>query len=96
MRTERRLATLSERLSSTRRDLEIAGEQLAFQTEVADETRVRMLVSGTPLSERDYRQARDDLQRLERHYENCRAEVEELSAEQDRLLDVLLKESVGN
>lgn len=74
----------------------MAGEQLSFQTEVAGETRVRMLVSGTPLSERDYRQARDDLQRLERHYENCLAEVEELSAERDRLLDLLLKESVGS
>lgn len=82
-------------MGSARRDLEIAREQLAFQNDVADEARVRMLVSGTPLSEREYRQARDDLERLRRHYEECLEEVEELTAEQGRLLERLLEESVG-
>jgi hypothetical protein len=95
MRTERRLASLSERLAAARRDLEIAREQLSYLDEVAEEAKVRMLVSATPLADRDYRERRDDLERVRRHHDSLKSEVEELSAEQDRLLDLLLKEAIG-
>lgn len=95
MRTERRLASLSERLTAARRELEIAHEQLSFLDEVAEEAKVRMLVSATPLADRDYRERRDDLERIRRHFEGLKSEVEELSAEQDRLLDRLLEEATG-
>lgn len=95
MRTERRLAGLSERLTAARRELEIAREQLAYLDEVVDEAKVRMLVSGTPLSEREHRDARDDFERLKRHHDEVLDEVTELSREQDALLDKLLEESLG-
>lgn len=95
MRTERRLSSLSERLAVARRELEIARDQLSYLDEVAEDAKVRMLVSETPLADRDYRERRDDLERVRRHHDGLKKEVEELSAEQDRLLDLLLKEAIG-
>lgn len=95
MRTERRLANVSERLTVARRDLDIASEQLAFQLDVAEEARVKMLVSSTPLAEREHRDRRDDLERVRRHHQERLAEVQELTAEQDRLFERLIEEAVG-
>lgn len=95
MRTERRLATLSERLAAARRELDVAREQLSFQEGVAEEAKVRMLVSATPLAEREHRDRRDDFERIRKHHDRLLAEVDELTAEQDRLLDRLLKEAIG-
>ena len=86
---EQRLANLGGRLQKARRDLQISEEQLAFQTEVADEAHTRMLVAGTPLADREAREARDDLTRLRRQRDDARAVVEDLVREQDRLLDRL-------
>lgn len=89
MRLEQRLANLSERLQKARRDLQISEEQLAFQTEVADDAQTRMLVAGTPLADREAREARDDLARLRRQRDDARSSVDDLVREQDRLLDRL-------
>lgn len=89
MRLEQRLANLGGRLQKARRDLQISEEQFAFQTEVADEAQTRMLVAGTPLADREAREARDDLARLRRQRDDARGVVEELVREQDRLLDRL-------
>lgn len=90
MRIEQQLNDITDRLARLRREMEIASEQLSFQTEVVDEAKTRMLVSETPLADREYREARDDLRRLERYHEECRLEVDELIKMQDRLLDRLL------
>jgi hypothetical protein len=89
MRLEQRLANLGERLQKARRDLQISEEQLAFQTEVADDAQTRMLVAGTPLADREAREARDDLARLRRQRDDARAFVDDLVRERDRLLDRL-------
>jgi hypothetical protein len=89
MRLEQRLASVGERLQRARRDLQISEEQLAFQTEVADEAQTRMLVAETPLADREAREAREDLVRLRRQRDDARSVVEELEREQDRLLDLL-------
>jgi hypothetical protein len=89
MRLEQRLANLGERLGRARRDLQISEEQLAFQTDVADEAQTRMLVAETPLADREAREAREDLTRLRRQRDDARSVVEELVREQDRLLERL-------
>ncbi|MGH2687634.1 MAG: hypothetical protein ACRDKW_02335 [Actinomycetota bacterium] len=89
MRLEQRLANVGERLQRARRDLQITEEQLAFQTGVADEAQTKRLVAGTPLADREWREARDDLARLVRQRDDARAAVDELVREQDRLLDRL-------
>lgn len=91
MRIEKQLNDLTDRLARLRREMEIASEQLAYQRDVVDAAKTRMVVSETPLADRVYREARDDLLRLERYYEECRLEVEDLTKIQDRLLDRLLE-----
>lgn len=91
MNIEERLRDLSDRIESAEREAGIAGEQLAFQTDVAEEAKVRALVSETPLADRQAREARDDLNRTRRHYEKQLGYVDELRREQDRLLERLLQ-----
>jgi hypothetical protein len=49
-----------------------------------------MLVSETPLADREFRTARDDYERLVAQRERAQAEIVELQGEQDRLLDRML------
>ena len=91
MHLEKNLAQLNERIGKARDDLHIIEEQLLFQMDVVEDAKTRMLVSETPLSERDHREARDDLQRLVRQREHALADIAELQSEQDRLLDRMLK-----
>jgi hypothetical protein len=85
------LADVRVRLHRARDDLRITEEQIAFQSDVAEDARVRMLVSETPLADREYRTARDDLARLERQRDRTAAEVADLEGERDRLLDRMLE-----
>jgi hypothetical protein len=86
----RSLADLGDRLARARQDLRIAEEQLLFQTDVVEDARTRMLVSETPLAERDFRTARDDLERLDRQRARLAVEIADLQREQDRLLDRMI------
>jgi hypothetical protein len=90
MRLERSMSQLNERLSRAREELRIAEEQLLFQMDVLEEAKTRMLVSETPLADREYRIARDDHDRLQRQREQATALIAELQKEQDRLLDRML------
>lgn len=89
MRIREQLDELAAKLSRAQQELAVAHEQIAFQSGVADEAHVRMVVSGTPLADREYREARDDLERLKRHGERTRALIAELSEERDLLLERL-------
>jgi predicted nucleic acid-binding Zn-ribbon protein len=91
MYLEKQLSQLNGRLSKARDDLHIIEEQLLFQMDVFEQAKTRMLVSETPLSERDHREARDDLQRLMRQREKALVDIAELQTEQDRLLDSMLR-----
>jgi hypothetical protein len=91
MHLEKNLAQLNHRIGKARDDLHIVEEQLLFQMDVVEDAKTRMLVSETPLSERDHREARDDLQRLVRQREHVLADIAELQREQDRLLDRMLR-----
>lgn len=89
MNITERLSTLSPEIAEARTAVRILEEQLAFQTEVTEDARVRALVSETPLADRDYRIARDDLERLRRSREDEMRHLQELEAERDALLDRL-------
>jgi len=88
-----RLAALSAEIADERTQLRILDEQLAFQAEVADDARIRALVSETPLADRESRVAADDLQRLERSRAAAMSRIADLRAEQDTLLERMLAES---
>lgn len=90
MQIERTLVDLADRLTKAKEDLRIIEEQLLFQIDVMEEAKTRMLVSETPLADREFRIARDDHARLARQRDRASAEVVELQQEQDRLLDRML------
>ena len=90
MRIQKNLSDLSDELTRAREDLRIVEEQLLFQSDVVEEAKTRMLVSETPIADREFRIARDDLDRLQREREKLIAAIGELRGEQDRLLDRML------
>jgi hypothetical protein len=92
MRIREQLDDLAGKLVRAQQELTVAREQVAFQTGVADEAQVRMVVSGTPLADREFREARDDLERLKRHEEKTAGMIAELSEERDRLLERLFED----
>jgi hypothetical protein len=90
MTIQHQLDELGTRIARATQEFQVAREQVAFQTGVADDAQIRMVVSGTPLADREYREARDDLERLRRHEERTRALLVELTEERDALLERLL------
>ncbi len=92
---ERRLRSLSGEISAIRDEIGILDEQLAFQNEVVDDTRVRALVAETPLADREFRIASEDHQRILRVLEETRSNLASLLEEQDRLLSELLPEATS-
>lgn len=92
MNVSDRLAALSREIAEAQIQLRIVEEQLAFQTEVADDARIRALVSETPLADRESHVAADDLRRLERSREEALRRLSDLRSEQDTLLERMLAE----
>ena len=86
---ERRLTEVSERLKALRSDLRVADEQLAQLADEAGDTRLRSLVSETPLAEREHRDAQRHADAMARHRKEVQAEIERLEVAQDDLLDRL-------
>ncbi len=85
-----RLSALSGELAEEQTQLRILEEQVTFQQEVAEEARIRALVSETPLADREARIATDDLARLVRSRDEALNRLAELRAEQDTLLERML------
>ena len=90
MGIEKSLTEVGERLCKARDDLRIIEEQLLYQIDVLEEAKTRMLVSETPLADREHRIARDDYDNLTRARARAEAAIAELQQEQDRLLDRML------
>ena len=90
---ERQLLSLSEEISAIRDEIGILGEQLAFQNDVMDDTRVRALVAETPLADREFRIASEDFHRIRRAVEETKGRLDTLLEERDRLLSELLPEA---
>ncbi|MBU6330585.1 MAG: hypothetical protein KGR18_11615 [Acidobacteria bacterium] len=90
---ERRLSELSAQLRELRRELAVADEQLASLAEVADDARLRSLVSETPLAEREHREASRHAEAMGRHRSEVIADMARIEQQQDELLDRLSRSS---
>jgi hypothetical protein len=86
---ERQLFEVSARLKTLRAELDIADEQLTHFAQIADETRLRSLVSETPLADREFQEAERHAEAMRRHRADVATEIRELEARQDHLLDQL-------
>jgi hypothetical protein len=89
---ERRLFEVAERLRALREELAVADEQLAVLAEAADDTRLRALVSETPLADREHTEAQRHADAMARHRGDVVSELASLERAQDELLDRLLAE----
>ncbi|HYU58115.1 MAG TPA: hypothetical protein VEO00_08715 [Actinomycetota bacterium] len=89
LQVKSRLVAVSEEMDRARSEIEILREQLRFQEDVLEETRVRLLVAETPLADREFRIASDDHRRIERVLQDAEGTLAALAEEQDRLLAAL-------
>lgn len=86
---ERRLTEVHRRLQRAREELRIIDEQLAALADVADEARIRSLVSETPLAEVEHRDAQRHADAMARSRAAVLESISELERAQDALLDRL-------
>jgi len=89
---ERRLIDVGDRLKRLRHELAVANEQLMHFADEADDARLRALVSETPVSERDFRDAQRHAELIRRSRDEMLAEIATLEKSQDELLDRLASE----
>lgn len=89
---ERKLSEAAERLRQLRAELGVVDEQLAFLTDAADDSRLRAMVSETPMSDREHREAQKHADAMSRHRAGLVAQIAELQRSQDELLDRLFAE----
>jgi hypothetical protein len=86
---EHRLLDVSKRLRKAREELAVAEEQLTVLVEVAEEARLRSLVSETPLAAKESQEARANAQAMAGARDALANAVRRLEAELDELLDKL-------
>lgn len=89
---ERRLSEVGQRLRALREELRVVDEQLAHLAGEADDTRLRALVSETPLADREYRDAQRHADAMARRRSEVLTAIAGLEQRQDELLDRLLAE----
>lgn len=87
----KRLTDARDELVRARESLRILDEQVAYLQGLADDAETRALVAGTPLADREHREADQDRRRAQRARDDVAAQVAALVAEQDDLLDRLLE-----
>jgi hypothetical protein len=84
-----RLTRIQEQLRRVRANERVLVEQVHYLDEVAGDAETKKLVAQTPLADREWREARTDLDRHTALLDEARQEVAALLAERDRLLDRL-------
>ena len=89
---ERKLSESSERLRQLRAELGVVDEQLAFLSDAAEETRLRAMVSETPMADREHRDAQKHADAMARHRAQLTTQIGELERSQDELLERLFAE----
>ena len=92
MSIPQRLRALSADIHELQTEIGILEEQIAFQTEVAGDARIRAVVSETPLADREAREADGDLARLVRLRQEALQRLQTLRDDQDSLLERLLQD----
>ena len=86
---ERRLTDVASRLHALREELRVIDEQFAQLSDEADDTRLRSLVSETPLADREFRDAQRHADAMNRRRVDVVETIERLEVRQDELLDAL-------
>ena len=89
---ERKLLEVSERLKQLRAELRLTDEQALHFADVADDARLRALVSETPLADRDHHDAQRHADAMNRHRDEVQSTIDQLERRQDELLDRLTAE----
>jgi chromosome segregation ATPase len=84
-----RLTRIQEQLRRIRANERVLAEQVDHLGDVAGDAETRRLVAETPLADREWREARTDLDRHTALLDEARREVTALLTERDRLLDRL-------
>jgi hypothetical protein len=84
---ERKLSATTTRLKELREELALVDEQLACLVDMADDTRLRALVSETPVAGREHQEAQRHADAMARHRIDLFARVARLEHSQDELLD---------
>lgn len=90
---ERRLSQVAERLKELRRELSAVDEQLLALDELAEDARLRSLVSETPVADQEMREAQRHADAMTRHRAELAGSIDELERSQDDLLDRLFGQS---
>jgi hypothetical protein len=90
---ERRLVEVNRRLRRAREELAVVDEQLRALADAAEDTRIRALVSETPLAGREHHEAQRHADAMARSRAAVVASIAELERAQDELLDRLVIES---
>ena len=90
---ERRLVEVADRIKHLRHELAVADEQLLALADMADEARVRSLVSETPLAEVELREAQRHADAMSRHRAEVVEGIAQLEQAQDDLLDRMFSQS---
>jgi predicted nucleic acid-binding Zn-ribbon protein len=89
---EKQLSASAERLRRLRNELAVIDEQLASLDGVADESRLRALVSETPLADREHTEARRHAEAMATQRAHVLESIGKLEQAQNELLDRLLAE----
>jgi len=86
---ERRLTDVASRLHALREELRVIDEQFIQLNDEANDTRLRSLVSETPLADREFREAQRHADAMFRRRAEVMEAIERLEVRQDELLDAL-------
>jgi len=86
---EKKLKAVSSRLVRLREELRVIDEQLLQLREEADDAALRALVSESPAAGPEHREALGHAEAMAAHRAHVVAEIAELEARQDQLLDQL-------
>ncbi len=86
---ERRLRRISRELVEAREDLRVTDEQALHFSEIADDTRLRSIVSDSPQDRVDNVDAQQTSASMSRHRDDLVTRIRKLEQDQDELLDQL-------
>jgi len=88
-RIERRLRDVTASLAQTREDLRILEEQMAYVGDLAEDAKIRGLVSDAPFEQRESSETLKHAAAMERQRKALEKRVSALEALQEELLDRL-------
>jgi hypothetical protein len=86
---ERRLTGVASRLRALRSELGVIDEQLRHLADEADDSRIRALVSETPLADHEHREAQRHADAMASRRAEVLRSIAALEERQDALLDEL-------